>query len=387
MGSIPAFLVYLLNFNFFKIFNFELNFFYENINKTCVKTYLKLHKTINIYSNFAVYVYVYFFRKKNFNFFFNKITLKKNFKISFYFNFFFKITALFFILFFFFLIFSFSLENVPFFKLIFIWASFLFLMYILVSGFNFFGKKYMYNRYTESLQRFWKRSFSLFWLLEGFVFIAFVYLTFNSSSEVVYSYDLQFFFKTHLVSFRFFFFNLILINFLLFNFFFLNILIKNKTFNFLFFLTSFGVVILFLIETIQFLSLLNHIFFFDWIFNQNNEFSLDSDLRKSRIVNSYIFLLGGAKYLHVIFIFFIWFFNFSKSFENNENKYYILSSCIQNTLILFFLNIISLYSVIKYYIRTYLYNNYFWFFLDIKTDFFFDVLNSLFLLYFNFLKF
>jgi len=96
------------------------------------------------------------------------------------------------------------------------------------------------------------------------VFSAFVFLTFNASSEVVYSYDPQVFFKTHLVSFRFFYFKLALINLLLICFFSLIILNKLKTFNFFFFnITSAVVVIVFILETSQFLSLLNHINFFE----------------------------------------------------------------------------------------------------------------------------
>ena len=318
-------------------------------------------------------------KKKNIS----SILKKKN--AFFFFFFFFKLSAIFGFVFIFFLIFSFSLENIPFFKLIFIWISFGFLMYILISGFNFFGKKYAYNRYNESLQRFWKRSFSIFWLLEGFIFAAFVYLTFNASSEVIYSYDPQVFFKTHLVSFRFFYFKLVLINLLLICFFSLTILNKLKTFNFFFFnITSAVVVILFILETSQFLSLLNHINFFEWSYNQSLEYSLDFEMRKSRIVNSYVFLLAGAKYLHVLFIVFVWFFNFAKSLENFESRDYIFSTCLQNTLILYFLNLISLYSVIKYFLRIYLLSSYTWFFVDFKNDFFLNIFNFGINLYKNF---
>lgn len=334
---------------------------------------------------------LYFYNKLrafNFNFFEKKKNISsilKNKNAYSFFFFFFKLSAIFGFVFIFFLIFSFSLENIPFFKLIFIWISFGFLMYILISGFNFFGKKYAYNRYNESLQRFWKRSFSIFWLLEGFIFAAFVYLTFNASSEVIYSYDPQVFFKTHLVSFRFFYFKLVLINLLLICFFSLIILNKLKTFNFFFFnITSAVVVILFILETSQFLSLLNHINFFEWSYNQSLEYSLDFEMRKSRIVNSYVFLLAGAKYLHVLFIVFVWFFNFAKSLENFESRDYIFSTCLQNTLILYFLNLISLYSVIKYFLRIYLLSSYTWFFVDFKNDFFLNIFNFGINLYKNF---
>lgn len=142
---------------------------------------------------------------KNFFYFlysFAKNKIKKNRKNFFIF---FRITFFFVLFLLFYLLFTYTLENIPVSKLFFVWGSWGAFLYIFISGFNFFGKKYTYGKYTEALQRFWKRSFSIFWLLEGFVLSAFIFLTFNASSEVVYSFDPQALFKLHLVSLRFFF--------------------------------------------------------------------------------------------------------------------------------------------------------------------------------------
>jgi hypothetical protein len=54
------------------------------------------------------------------------------------------------------------LITVPLFKLICVWASFFFFLYLLISGFVFFEKRYAYGRFTSIIFRFWKRSFGLF---------------------------------------------------------------------------------------------------------------------------------------------------------------------------------------------------------------------------------
>jgi hypothetical protein len=42
--------------------------------------------------------------------------------------------------------------------------------YWLISGFVFFIKKYQYSKFTTVIQRFWKRTFIIFWMIEGFWF-------------------------------------------------------------------------------------------------------------------------------------------------------------------------------------------------------------------------
>ena len=56
------------------------------------------------------------------------------------------------------------------------------IFYWLFAGFTFFLKKYRYRYFTSSLQRFWKRCFAIFWLLEFFLF--FVYFLFNLRDQL-----------------------------------------------------------------------------------------------------------------------------------------------------------------------------------------------------------
>ena len=61
--------------------------------------------------------------------------------------------------------------------------------YWLISGFVFFTKKYKFGKFTSAIQRFWRRSFIIFWLIESSLFIVFIYLLFNASQEPVFAYD------------------------------------------------------------------------------------------------------------------------------------------------------------------------------------------------------
>ncbi len=354
-------------FFFFKKVNTKLIFFFERFNIFNFFVFFSLFvltrnfvHTKNIV--FALYAYAKTNLKKQ----------KKSFFIFFRISFFFVIFLLFYLLF------SYTLENIPVSKLFFVWGSWGAFLYIFISGFNFFGKKYTYGKYTEALQRFWKRSFSIFWLIEGFVFTAFIFLTFNASSEVVYSYDPQVFFKLHLISLRFFFFKMLALTFLILCFSMIASLNLRKRFNmFIFNTTSLFVIIIFLIESDQYISILNYCGFFEWSFN-HSDFALDSDFRKSRIVNSYVFLIGIAKYLHILFIVFVWFFNFAKNLENNESRDYIAGTCTQNAIILYLLNWFSIYPYIKYFFRTYYYSTFSWFFFDFKNDSVFNFARFLF---------
>lgn len=68
-------------------------------------------------------------------------------------------------------------------------SSFFFCLYWLWSVFLFLFKKERYGRFTTFAQRFWKRSFYLFWLLELFLFSFYIYLYFIAPSEVMYIFD------------------------------------------------------------------------------------------------------------------------------------------------------------------------------------------------------
>ena len=88
----------------------------------------------------------------------------------------------------------------PFNKIIFEWTLIIMFLYWLLSGFVFFIKKYQYSKFTSVIQRFWKRTYIIFWLIESGVFLTFFYLTLNASEEPTYMYDQMKLYKTHLFS-------------------------------------------------------------------------------------------------------------------------------------------------------------------------------------------
>lgn len=93
---------------------------------------------------------------------------------------------------------------------LFFWVGVSMLLYWLLSGFVFFVKKYQYSRYTSVIQRFWRRSYILFWGIESCLLLVFFYLTINASQESSYMFDQGHFIKTHLFSWKLFLFKAIL---------------------------------------------------------------------------------------------------------------------------------------------------------------------------------
>lgn len=94
-------------------------------------------------------------------------------------------------------------------RVVFEWVLIVMFLYWLLSGFVFFVKKYQYNKFTSVIQRFWKRTYILFWLIESCVFLCFFYLTLNASEEPVYMYDQIKLHKSRLFSWRIFIFKLV----------------------------------------------------------------------------------------------------------------------------------------------------------------------------------
>ena len=99
-----------------------------------------------------------------------------------------------------FIYYSFFIKSLPFSKVFFGYLLLANMFYLFISGFVFFFKKYQYRLYTSAIQRFWRRSLMVFWIIEGSLFSVFVYLIFNSSQEPIHMYDNLQIYKTHLYS-------------------------------------------------------------------------------------------------------------------------------------------------------------------------------------------
>lgn len=257
-------------------------------------------------------------------------------------------------------------ELVPLAKLLFAWLSLFFFVYLLISGFVFFLKRYAFGRFTTVISRFWKRSFSIFWLLESYTLACFVYLTLNSSSEVLYFYDYQSLFKTHLFSFRLFFFKLLATTALVTLVYFLvgNLsLVKEGTVAFIGSAVSALLVYIFWVEFLQFFHFVSFCEFYTWSFSSDSlEWALESESRRARTVNNYVMVCVGAKFFHLVLIVLMWFFSFNRLLERPDSREYLLSANLQNFVIMYLLNWLFMYPWLKFIARKFMFTPYFWFF-------------------------
>jgi len=67
--------------------------------------------------------------------------------------------------------------------------SFFYCMYWFISIFFFLIKKSYLGKFSSVLQRFWKRSFMLFWSIEIFLFLIYLFLICNNPEETFYMLD------------------------------------------------------------------------------------------------------------------------------------------------------------------------------------------------------
>lgn len=293
------------------------------------------------------------------------------------------------------------LKGLPFNKVMFTWIGIIMLLYWLVSGFVFFFKKYQFGKYTTAIQRFWRRSYILFWLIEGGVFLVFLFLTINASQESFYMFDQINIFKTHLYSWRFFFIKifplvlLILITYLLLVSLKWNIFSKHTLW--LLILTLFLTYTVWL-EFYQFYHVLNFYGNLNWIYDvDDHSWSLELEPRRTRIVNHYIMLLFILKFWHIIFIYGFWIFFVLRCWETKRIRYPLLSANFQNFIILYMFAWVFMYPWFKFFFRRFLDAPYYWFYVNnrklgwrvLSNDFkllYYSLLDSFYFSKFNFLR-
>ncbi len=238
-------------------------------------------------------------------------------------------------------------------------------VYLLISGFIFFYKKYRYNRYTSVIQRFWKRSYILFWLLESAIFTIFLYLTLNASEEPFYMYDQIKYNKTHLYSWRSFILLSTLYLLLILSLYSIQYLNKWALFSnlkpYLLF-TTFVFIIIICGEFFQFFHIVNFYTNLFWNYDYDeNYWILEMEYRRTRLVNNYVTVCLAAKFWHLVFIAGFWFFFLLRSFETNRFGHLALSANIQNFIILYLMLWLYMYPWFKYIFRKFLHIPYYWF--------------------------
>lgn len=358
-------------------FNFKSFLFIDLIwSKLFSKKFL-LNNTTNFRSNFRVYS-----TKQGFYFNLLKLKNRKNFKIflmnTFFSGFkyiwlglrfwFFPLLVLFSVIYF-----TLVLRSLPFNKIMFSWICILMFIYWLISGFVFFFKKYQFGKYTTAVQRFWRRSYILFWMIEGGTFLVFLFFTLNSSQESFYMYDQINIFKTHLYSWKYFLLKIFPIIILIVSSYLLMISVKWNIYSkqsFILLVLTFFISYLVWLEFYQFFHVVNFYGNLNWIYDvDDHTWSLELEPRRTRMVNHYVMLLFILKFWHIVFIYGFWIFFVLRCWETKRIRYPLLSANFQNFIILYIFAWVFMYPWFKFYFRKFLDIPYYWFYINNRKIF------------------
>ena len=276
----------------------------------------------------------------------------------------------------------------PFNKVLFEWILISMFFYWLISGFVFFIKKYQYSKFTSVIQRFWKRTYILFWIIESGTFGTFFFLTMNASEEPAYMYDQIKVFKTHLFSWRLFLLKIIPTISLIILSYYLLLSLKWTTFSkqsIIITGLTLLLVYIFWLEFYQFFYILNYYGNLVWNYD-TSEFlwSLDIEFKRTRIINNLTSICLIAKFWHLVFIFLFWVFFILRINEIGRIRYPLLAANLQNFIILYIMSWLYMYPWFKFAFRRHLESPYYWFFYNarkIGTRVFF---NDLYLFFISF---
>lgn len=247
-----------------------------------------------------------------------------------------------------------------------VWAVFGFLAFWLFSSFNFFLKRYRFGKFTSSIQRFWKRTNTYFWVIEGFMFSLFFYYYLNSSAEPVYMYDESNLNQQFLPSLTASYQSYLL---LLFIFFYtLYLLLALPTFKSTQQVFHLGVMTLcytyiYLLENYQVYYILTSFYENYWVYDAEQLlWSLEIEIPRIRTKQQYFLIALILKYWHFVFIYLSWLFVVMKTYEKRQISYILLGLSSQNVLILFFLNILFNAQWGKFIVKRFSETAYYWFF-------------------------
>lgn len=255
-----------------------------------------------------------------------------------------------------------------------IWYLSLIMYYLLMSAFNTFLNKYRYGKFTSAIQRFWKRTGMIFWLIEGFLFLLFFYYFLNSSQEPIYMFDYSSLNQELLIQLKSSYKNMILLSLAIYLSF---ILLLNLNFyvyyqNILI-LSLISLIIFYTlyIESYQFVYIINIFADKEWVFDDIKQlWVLEVEQNNLRVKQQYFVLCLIAKYWHFIFIFISWFFFLVKSLEISKISITLLGYNTQNLLILYLLNLLCLCQWAKFVFKKFLEITYYWFFTQYDEKFF-----------------
>lgn len=264
--------------------------------------------------------------------------------------------------------------KIQFLKQLAVWFVIGMIYFWLMSGFNFFLKRYQFSKFTSQIQRFWKRTNTCFWLIEGFLILLFFYYFLNSSQEPLYMYDYSALNQEYLVSLQSIAVNIILLSVIIYFMYFTLLRINSNSWQqlnlYLVVISSF-IFFSFFIETYQFYYVVSTFNERLWVFNEeDNLWQIDIENPILRTKQDYLLVCLIAKYWHFLFIFLSWVFFLIKSFERRKLTYVLFGVNLQNMLILYVLNFACYLQWAKWVYRRFFDLPYTWFMTNIDNRFF-----------------
>ena len=256
-----------------------------------------------------------------------------------------------------------------------VWFVICMLYFWLMSGFNFFLKRYQFGKFTAQIQRFWKRTNICFWLIEGFLILILFYYYLNSSQEPSYMYDYSGLNQEYLVSLHSAGINIILLSLVIYFMYFTMLRINSNSWNqlsvYLILISSF-IFFSFFLETYQFFYVISTFNERLWVFNEEeNLWLIEIDNPILRTKHQYLLMCLIAKYWHFLFIFLSWVFFLVKSFEKKKITFVMFGVNLQNIVLLYVLNLACYIQWFKWLYRKFFDLPYNWFMVSIDNKFFF----------------
>lgn len=261
--------------------------------------------------------------------------------------------------------------------------------YWLLSGFTFFLRKYRYRYFTSSLQRFWKRSYAIFWMLEFYTLTVFFYLTLMAYQEPFLMYDNAQIFKTHLFSWKSFLLKIFLITIIIVLTYFIIIATKWTTTSKLdVFLSTITLLLIYLfwVEFYQFFHVVSYYGNMVWRLNEDTQYwALETEYKRTRVPNHFMTICLIAKFWHIVFTFVFWMFFVVRGLEQSRVRYPVLAANFQNFIFVYILTWLYMYPWLKFMVLKLTNTPYYWFYVSNKrnmlyilsTDYIFILKNTL----------
>lgn len=249
----------------------------------------------------------------------------------------------------------------------------LMIIWLLISTFIFLNKSYKYSKYTSDVQKFWKRSLVLFWLIELFLFLLAIYLYSICFFESKYFLDWKKITRMSFNNITFIKLYFFIITILLF----LNLMLvffhKYNQYTLIYlglFIQFLLITYLFVIEVLKLEYIANHLLDTkNWTLNiTKNRFQMNKQFwfteLKIRNERNFMAYLVFLKFWHILFIYCYYVFVLYLTYSNTKIPVDLISSNTQNLLILLLFYFFSLWILIKDFLMFYFNIAFFWYFLQ-----------------------